>query len=407
MKHTKKLINSINYKPIISTYLKTLKTLKLNVTEKPVILEFPSKPQLLSYYKDRLPTTLTSSILKDANALDTYLNNHTDISHMIQNSLYNNSVPPALLHDYPNIYNYKLEFSEFLSVQIHNCIKHNITKEYNVDYGTGTLQIYTNNKGIKYDVIRKIVARILFFNAYLNTTKTPIFRIYACPMKKLLPKKNSIFTPNNINTAVTDGHTILIYRSEELIKSIGHECIHFHGLDYRDDVSHILDTSSYSVENKNGQILFFEATTELLANLLNAIITAIENKKSVSECINIERNFALKQKCKILLHCGCNTWNDFLSGNGNDSSKVKLVESTSVLAYFILKKQLLWNLEKVLKIIEFPNIKIDKIKAEKLAEYLENMKTGDDKYINAVNNELKRQKSLKSKNLSLRMTILE
>ena len=403
MKHTKKIINSINYKPIISTYLKTLKILKLNITTKPITLEFPSKTQLLSYYKDKLPTTLTYNILEDANSLDTYLNNHTDISHMIQNSLYNKSVPPALLHDYPNIYNYKLEFSEFLSVQIHNCIKHNITKEYTVNYGSGTLQIYTNNKGIKYNIIRKIVARILFFNSYLNSTKTPIFRIYTCPMKKLLPKKNCIFTPNNINTAVTDGHTILIYRSEELIKSIGHECIHFHGLDYHDDVSHILDTSSYSVENKNGQMLFFEATTELLANLLNAIITAIETKKSVSECINIERNFALEQHCKILLHCGCDTWNDFLNGNGD----AKLVESTSVLAYFILKTQLLWNLEKVLKIIEFPNIKIDKVKAEKLAIYLENMKTGDEKYINAFNNELKRQKSQKSKNPSLRMTILE
>jgi hypothetical protein len=405
MKHTKKLSRIIHssFSIIKETYLKTLKTLKFNVTEKPITLEFPSKTQLLSYYKDRLPSTLTPSILADSNALDTYLNNNIDISYMIQNSLYNKSVPPALLHDYPNIYNYKLEFSEFLSVQIHNCIKHNITKEYTVDYGIGSLQIYTNKKGIKYDVIRKIVARILFFNIYLNTTKTPIFRIYACPMKKLLPKKNCIFTPNNINTAVTDGHTILIYRSEELIKSIGHECIHFHGLDYRDNVSHILDTSSYSVENKNGQILFFEATTELLANLLNTIITSIENKKNIDECINIERNFALEQKCKILLHCGCNTWNDFLKGNG----VAKLVESTSVLAYFILKKQLLWNLEKVLKIIEFPNMKIDKLKAEKLALYLENMKTGDAEYINAVNNELKRQTSLKSRNLSLRMTTLE
>jgi hypothetical protein len=182
-------------------------------------------------------------------------------------------------------------------------------------------------------------------------------------------------------------------------------------------MSYILDTSSYSVDNKNGQILFFEATTELLANVLNAIIISYERNKSVQECINIERDFAFKQKCKILYHCGCRSWGDFLN-----KTPIKLVESTNVLAYFILKAKFMWNLEKILNIIKFPNLAIDRMMAEELARYLEMIKNGgDESYINAVNAELMsyekgrssemkmktKTKTNKHVDLSTRMTILE
>ena len=43
--------------------------------------------------------------------------------------------------------------------------------------------------------------------------------------------KNNIFDVNNVNSAVTDTtNSIIIFRKEEILKSILHECIHYHNL---------------------------------------------------------------------------------------------------------------------------------------------------------------------------------
>lgn len=388
---------------LASKYRAIYNSLKLEVVESSFDKKFPSKRELLEYYVESLPaklrTTLNTGTLVE---LDNYLAENPQISSNITNSLYNNTVPPKLFADYPNIYDYKLEYSEFMSIQCHSCIASSLKKSYNITYSldeyglTGSYIInmpMTNKK--KHDVLfRDIAARTLFFNVLLSVKKLPIFRIYACNIKKLLNPGDKILTPNNINTAVTDGTTILIYRSEELLKCILHENIHFHNLDYRMPVN--LKTSDYAVENKNGEILFFEATTEFLANILNQIIvSSISHNesdqkafiKNLRRIMLLEFNYSFNQQCKLLHHIGCKQWSDFLcqeQGGSNAICKPKLIETTSVLAYHILKTQLLWIMDKILEVIEFPNLKINKAMANKIVLYLEGMKTHE-KYVRCVN----------------------
>ena len=40
------------------------------------------------------------------------------------------------------------------------------------------------------------------------------------------------FCPSCVNSAVTDGETITIYRAEEMLKSLYHELIHYYKLDF-------------------------------------------------------------------------------------------------------------------------------------------------------------------------------
>ena len=78
------------------------------------------------------------------------------------------------------------------------------------------------------------------------------------------------FKTININTAVTNGLDIIIYRCEELLKSVFHELIHFHNLDFRNTPKQLITylKTTHNI-NSGNQYIVFESITEVLANILN------------------------------------------------------------------------------------------------------------------------------------------
>lgn len=119
------------------------------------------------------------------------------------------------------------------------------------------------------------------------------------------------FKTLNVNTAVTNGQDIIIYREQELLKSIFHELIHFHNLDFRNIPTTIID---YLIKTHNitpdNEYLLYECATELLANILNNIYMSRDMKTFIKN-FEDELQFSTLQVSKILKICGYKEWNEF------------------------------------------------------------------------------------------------
>jgi len=327
----------------------------LDIIIKPVNLTkvFPTKREILEHLN-----AIDSTITMTDNELELYLIKNPNILFEIEALFYKKQIPASIVSKYPNIYKYQLENSIFMSASIQECIHSSITHKITINYKfkdvKGTLEIFNssmhdNMTQTKASVLAiPIIKRICFFNKILNVDKIPIFRVYMCSQLKRL-SENGVFTPNNVNTAATDGTTILIWRQEELLKSILHESIHFHNLDWREEKKSTAEIiRGYSVKNSRNELLTFEAYTEALAEILN-VLFFVGGDSNINENLKhkmiLEFEFGFFQMCKLLNHLKVVKWNNFYGKNDNKPSSHKLIETTSTFCYFILKSQLLWNFD--------------------------------------------------------------
>ena len=299
-------------------------------------------------------------------------------------SIYNNlmydyaSIYDTLLIKFPSIKFHSLLINSFTSYKILEDLEHNIKK---------VILFSIQWKGIKLDNIiylfiydnepfyntieilnlgRDIIKRLLFFNEFLNTNKYPDrFILFLTDKKKEIDKElieQLHFKTINVNTAVTNTKDIIIYRKEELFKSIFHECIHFHNLDFRRVSKTLLNTIiNYLIKthniNSNNEYLLYECVTETLANILNTIYYSGDIKNMT---INLENEilFSTLQVSKILKVCNYKQWSDFSFDNNTSNTsntKTKLTKNkqlvmkqfkqdSCVYSYYILKLYILLNL---------------------------------------------------------------
>jgi len=217
-------------------------------------------------------------------------------------------------------------------------------------------------------LLKEIATRIVFFNVFFNTTKTPLFSFYYSNLKKTLTLNTANYSKDsnllkirnkNVNTAATDVSTkIIIWRREELLKSIYHECIHFHKIDI-DDIpfenkaasvlQNILNVSDTT------EIFIREAYTELIANFLNIITyITIKLKKQttillVNKYLNKEIKYSIETTAFILKYFKYNTFDDLLKSTQHTNA-IPYNQNTPSLSYYIIKSALLYNIETVLKL---------------------------------------------------------
>jgi len=220
---------------------------------------------------------------------------------------------------------------------------------------------HMNNIHIK-KLGNEIMQRILFFNMFLNIDKLPErFIIFMTDKKKEIDENvvnHMHFKTINVNTAVTNGLDIIIYREQELLKSIFHELIHFHNLDFRtiplDIVNYLIKTHNIKSDN---EYLLYECVTETLANLLNNIFVSRNIKLFQTNLIK-EIMFSTIQAVKILKVCGYKNWNEFSHLDTLDTTphttSHKLIhkqftQDSCVLSYYILKLYIMINLDTYFK----------------------------------------------------------
>ena len=213
----------------------------------------------------------------------------------------------------------------------------------------------------------EIIKRILFFNIFLNSNVLPDkFILFLTDNKKEIDKEleeEAHFKTINVNTAVTNSRDIIIYREQELFKSIFHELIHFHNLDFRHISKNILSKilnyliTTHNI-NENNEYLLYECITETLANILNNIYYS-GSMKEFNTNLQDEIMFSTLQVCKILKLCKYKKWSEF-SMNTHTKKNIKTKKNNNtkqfkqdscVFSYYILKLYILLNLDIYFKTI--------------------------------------------------------
>ena len=295
-----------------------------------------------------------------------------------------NSMSISLINDlemkFPSLKFHRLLINSFTSYKILEDLELNIKKVilYSIVYEgkkcDNFVYLFTydkiHNNKLKdssdyiLDLGTDIVRRILFFNKFLNTTHYPDkFIIFLTDNKKEIDKElieHVHFKTINVNTAVTNGSDIIIYREQELLKSIFHELIHFHNLDFRHVSPDILNNIiSYLIKThnikENNEYLLYECITESLANILNNIYYS-RTLKEMSINLESEIMFSTLQIAKILNICKYKKWSEFSYGDSDSSSTSNHINTSKhftqdscVFSYYILKLYIFLNLDTYFK----------------------------------------------------------
>lgn len=219
---------------------------------------------------------------------------------------------------------------------------------------TGLLDVLEINQ-----IAENIMRRVVFLGELINSPTLPNrLIIFLTDAKKEIDdtlEHERHFRTLNVNTAVTNMRDIIIYRREELYKSIFHELIHFHNLDFKrlpvDINTMLLDylhrTHNISAAN---EYLLYEAITESLANTLNAAYLS-KGIKEFKANLSREIMFSTFQAAKILRICEYNRWGEFtlLEGAGAGAresiSSKQWQQDSCVFSYYVLKLYILLNLD--------------------------------------------------------------
>lgn len=206
---------------------------------------------------------------------------------------------------------------------------------------------YINNLG------KQLYKRIFFFNDLLNVNTLPNkLIIFMSDLEKEIDNtvcNQKYFKTNNVNSAVTNKTDIIIYRKEELLKSIFHELIHFHNLDTtnipQEIINNLQNTHNIDISNK---YLLYECITESLANIFNIIFTTKSINQFKSFLLD-EILFSTLQISKILKICNYHNWQEFTLQKYNKQPKKYFKQDSCIFSYYILKLYILLNLDNYLQ----------------------------------------------------------
>ena len=203
-------------------------------------------------------------------------------------------------------------------------------------------------------IAEEIAKRVIYLGELIGSSKLPnrliIFLTDAKKEVDAALEHQRHFRTLNVNTAVTNMRDIIIYRREELYKSIFHELIHFHNLDFKRlqpelsamMLEYLHRTHNISTEN---EYLLYEAITESLANTLNAAFLS-RGIKEFQANLAREVMFSTFQAAKILRVCGFHSWGEFALLEGDSRTEGKAWRQDScVFSYYVLKLYVLLNLD--------------------------------------------------------------
>jgi len=384
--------------------------------------------------------------------------NCADLLLEFQHDLLNNyeTLPQSILklnipEEHRFLYNTFISFDNIETIR--KCCKYKINVEYTYQSQTTNQNhnfiIYLPtkdkealfNKSHKFiSLLKEVATRLAFFNIYLKTEKKPLFTIYYSNLKKKLTinpgesisnSHNHSHTPTirpiNINTAATDTKTkIIIWRKEELLKSIYHESIHFHNLDIRDpDYEKEFERELKSLLNitPQSEVFIREAYTECVANLLNIISYLTFKKQPLKnnaisynvfiKHLNKEKTYSIEKVVDILRFSRFTRYEDLIKSKSK-REKVILNQNTPALSYYIIKSAFLHNIDTFLGFNNKTQLELNfnttnnttvNSKQRDFLLFVKNLLLNDKKWIHLINKKMGKQKT-KKQTKSMKMTYL-
>lgn len=292
-------------------------------------------------------------------SLTTYLNKIYNLKADIQYSYKNTKIIEIDKFELQSKFNNsnELENSHFISPIIKLDIFKNINYIYKYEYiivisdieYKGNLEIYANDKipELKYIIERiALILRYIKEKKKILNLKLPELTVYYSNEKKYYPTDYN-FAPNNVNSAITNGVRIIIFRREELLKSIIHELLHFY--DFDDVIRNYPQEMQDSIIKKYGlnvsHLNVYEAFVEAFANVLNIlcnITTAKLNTFDLKYYMIEEINYSLQTAANIFKYIKRAKMND-ITPPFNDSS--------NTFSYYILKTAILHNFNELLLLL--------------------------------------------------------
>ena len=201
-------------------------------------------------------------------------------------------------------------------------------------------------------------------NLYMNLT----------PFKKHIPSSSMTqLTETNVNSAITyvckrEGE-IFIYREEEWIKVLIHECFHSFGLDFSGFMTDKMNDKLHKMFNTSlTEFDAQESYCEFWATYLNVIYIVLQmNIKSenvlpmIEYLMLMEAHHSLFQMNKVLEHYHTNY--KLITKPQLESSFI--LQSTPVFSYYVLKSILMYNYRDFIEYCYDDNYQIMKFKRTK------------------------------------------
>jgi hypothetical protein len=229
-----------------------------------------------------------------------------------------------------------------------------------VDGLPDALEFYSDTpNGPDQSEVLEYCQRLALFNLFIKSRNLPKrVSIYLIDYKKEFMQVKSrpdlIFTSSEINTGVCDGVSIIISRREESLKTLIHELVHFHDLDFKHEVPRLdavvqqvtANNVSTSQTSTSGDAKFNlgEAHTECLASIIHLLIRSTESageesivRRHFAELFKKQVIYTLAKQAAIMRTSHCSD----LSVN---SPQCHIRESTNLFSYFFVKSYLYFNL---------------------------------------------------------------
>lgn len=219
--------------------------------------------------------------------------------------------------------------------------KWTVTSNYSVECN---LNLFSKSK-LSDATINLLIYSISFIMSFANRDKKLTINIVLLPDKKIF---NDKFTPNEINSGVCNSSpyeaTIHIWRLEECIKVIFHECIHFLKFSSIEDTQAIIEFYNQRYNYQSDRLTIDEAYTEIWARIMNCYFASklaiihdetLNQYKYFSYLIEVEKLFSTNQSLKII---------KYLKGQNKRGKKVDINRDTNVISYYIITSEILNNL---------------------------------------------------------------
>lgn len=179
--------------------------------------------------------------------------------------------------------------------------------------------------------------------------------------KKSLPNKKGPVLPKHINSGYTilNGNSdnyMLIYRSEEWVKVLLHECFHIFCLDIN-EYTHIVTKIFRELFNIHSRFLLNETIVEFWARTLNCALSTIAINPLMSYHdfsimfnlnLNIEKIWAFHQSKRLLNNFGLSYDDIILDQNKTQTQDIIFKEETNAFNYIILTAVLLYDFDRVI-----------------------------------------------------------
>jgi len=220
--------------------------------------------------------------------------------------------------------------------------------QWNVSHHDFTILLHTEKMSISPSFIHVLVYACTFVSQFSSSPQTFVYNIFPSTLaKKVKHPEEKKWTCEHINTGSTyrfDCSSVMIWRKEEIIKTIFHESIHCQGFEFEKTPSDIEQQIKKHFQLK-GSIHLYESYVEFLAELLN--IMAFRhyyrdtNRQTFQALYQCEKTHCFQQVAKILKCSGFTTWNEFFSLEMNPD-KI-LVQETPVFSYYIVRSVLYYD----------------------------------------------------------------